>query len=270
MKKRKKIAIIGAGRIGQTLVAGILDANVAARSDLTVVTKHKETLAAVCRRFKVHGTLRSAEACKGADIVLISVKPQQMREVLAEIAPVITPKTLVITTVASAPTRAIEEALAKGVPVIRTMPNTPCLIRSGMVAITPGKSARKRDLELAEKIFGALGRTVIVDEKHMNAVTGLSGSGPAFMYIMIEALAEGGVKVGLPRDVATLLAAQTMRGSGAMVLETGQHPSMLKDAVTTPAGCTIDGICELEDGGIRVTLIKTVVKATQRAAELFA
>ena len=110
---------------------------------------------------------------------------------------------------------------------------------------------------------------MILDEKHMNAVTGLSGSGPAFMYIMVEALAEGGVKVGLPRDVATLLAAQTMMGAGSMVLETGEHPSLLKDAVTTPAGCTIDGILELEDGGLRVTLIKAVVKATQRAAELF-
>lgn len=270
MKKRKKIAILGAGKIGQTLVAGILDAKVASRQDLVVVTKHRETLRAVVEKFRVKGTLSSADACKTADVILIAVKPQQMRDLLAEIAPVVTSKKLVITTVASVPTRAIEEGLGAGVPVIRTMPNTPCLIRRGMIAITPGTHVKKTDLAMAETIFGALGRTVVLDEKHMNAVTGLSGSGPAFMYIVIEALAEGGVKVGLPRDVATLLAAQTMMGAGSMVLETGQHPSLLKDAVTTPAGCTIDGILELEDGGLRVTLIKTVVKATQRASELFA
>jgi pyrroline-5-carboxylate reductase len=189
--------------------------------------------------------------------------------VLADLGTAVTPKKLIITTVASVPTSFVESTLGDGIPVIRTMPNTPCLIRRGMVAIAPGRHVKKADLDIAEAIFGALGRTVVLDEKHMNAVTGLSGSGPAFMYIIVEALAEGGVKVGLPRDVATLLAAQTMMGAGSMVLETGEHPSLLKDAVTTPAGCTIDGILELEEGGLRVTLIKTVVKATQRAAELF-
>jgi pyrroline-5-carboxylate reductase len=269
MKSKKRIAVLGAGKIGQTLVAGILDAKVAAKSDVIVVTKHKQTLDGVTKKFGVRGTLSCAEACKFADVVLISVKPQSIREVLAEIDAVVTPQKLVITTVASVPTSFVESTLGAGMAVIRTMPNTPCLIRRGMVAIAPGKHVKKADLEVAEAIFGALGRTVILDEKHLNAVTGLSGSGPAFMYIIIEALAEGGVKVGLPRDVATLLAAQTMMGSGAMVLETGAHPSLLKDAVTTPAGCTIDGILELEEGGLRVTLIKTVVKATQRAAELF-
>jgi pyrroline-5-carboxylate reductase len=269
MKTRKKIAVLGAGKIGQTLVAGILEAKVAAQSDVVVVTKHQQTLDAVKKRFGVKGTLSCAEACEKADVVLISVKPQSIREVLAEIDAVVTRDKLVITTVASVPTTFVEGALGEGVPVIRTMPNTPCLIRRGMVAIAPGKHVKKPHLDLAEAVFGALGRTVVLDEKHLNAVTGLSGSGPAFMYIIVEALAEGGVKVGLPRDVATLLAAQTMMGSGAMVLETGEHPSLLKDAVTTPAGCTIDGILELEEGGLRVTLIKTVVKATQRAAELF-
>ena len=270
MSTRKKIAVLGAGKIGQTLVAGILDAKVAAKQDVMVVTKHKETLDQVKKRFQVKGTLSCADACAFADVVLIAVKPQSIREVLAAVDAVMTPRKLVITTVASVPTTAVEEALGAGIPVIRTMPNTPCLIRRGMTAIAPGRHVKKADLDVAEKIFGALGRTVVLDEKHMNAVTGLSGSGPAFMYIVVEALAEGGVKVGLPRNVATLLAAQTMMGAGAMVLETGEHPSLLKDAVTTPAGCTIDGILELEDGGLRVTLIKTVVKATQRAAELFA
>ena len=148
------------------------------------------------------------------------------------------------------------------------MPNTPALVKKGMTGIARGAHAEKQHLELARTIFDAVGRTVVVDEKHLDAITGLSASGPAFIYIVIESLAEGGVKVGLPRDLATELAAQTVLGSGAMVLETGEHPARLKDLVTTPAGCTIDGILELEDGGLRVTLIKAVVRATLRAKEL--
>jgi pyrroline-5-carboxylate reductase len=142
------------------------------------------------------------------------------------------------------------------------------MLGSGMTAICKGKFAQASDLELAKTLFDTVGRTVIVDEKHMDAVTGLSASGPAFIYIILESLAEAGVKVGLPRDLATLLAAQTTLGAAKMVLETGHHPAMLKDAVTTPAGCTIDGILELEEGKLRVTLIKAVVKAAQRAKEL--
>jgi pyrroline-5-carboxylate reductase len=148
------------------------------------------------------------------------------------------------------------------------MPNTPCLLKKGMTGIAAGKNASHEHLELAKFIFDAVGRTIVADERHMDAITGLSASGPAFIYIVIESLAEAGVKVGLPRDVATELAAQTVVGAGSMVLETSEHPAKLKDMVTTPAGCTIDGILELEEGGLRVTLIKAVVKATQRAKEL--
>ena len=148
------------------------------------------------------------------------------------------------------------------------MPNMPALIRQGMTGLAAGSSARPEHLQTALGIFRSIGRTVTVDEKHMDAVTALSASGPAFIYIVIESLAEAGVKVGLPRDLATELVAQTVLGSGAMVLETGEHPAKLKDLVTTPAGCTIDGILELEEGGLRVTLIKAVVRATGRAKEL--
>jgi pyrroline-5-carboxylate reductase len=148
------------------------------------------------------------------------------------------------------------------------MPNTPASVGCGMTAICRGAHAGPAEVEIARTMFDAVGRTVVVDEKNMDAVTGLSASGPAFAYIILESLAEAGVKVGLPRDVATLLAAQTMKGSASVVLETGDHPALLKDAVTTPAGCTIDGILELEEGKLRVTLIKAVVKATNRAGEL--
>jgi pyrroline-5-carboxylate reductase len=142
------------------------------------------------------------------------------------------------------------------------------MIGAGMTALCGGRFATPEHLALAERIFATVGRTVLVDEKHMDAVTGLSGSGPAFLYIVIEALAEAGVNVGLPRETATLLAAQTTYGAAGMVLETGSHPALLKDEVTTPAGCTVDGILELEEGGLRVTLIKAVKRATQRAREL--
>jgi pyrroline-5-carboxylate reductase len=154
------------------------------------------------------------------------------------------------------------------VAVARAMPNTPAAVGCGMTAICGGTHASPEHLEIARSMFDAVGRTIVLDEKHMDAVTGLSASGPAFAYIILESLAEAGVKVGLPRDVATLLAAQTMKGSASVVLETGDHPALLKDAVTTPAGCTIDGILELEEGKLRVTLIKAVVKATSRAGEL--
>jgi len=152
--------------------------------------------------------------------------------------------------------------------VVRAMPNTPCLIRHGMIAVARGQHATPDDLALAQTIFGSMGRTVVVDEKHMDAITGLSGSGPAYAYLIIEALSEGGVKLGLPRELSAELAAQTLLGASALVLQTGEHPAKLKDMVTTPAGCTIDGLLELEEGGLRVTLIKAVVRAAQRARQL--
>jgi len=169
---------------------------------------------------------------------------------------------------ASVSTAYMEDVLQGPIPVVRAMPNTPCVVGAGMTGLCKGNHATQAQLETARQFFDTVGRTVLVEEKHMDAVTGLSASGPAFVYIILESLAEAGVKVGLPRDVATLLSAQTLHGAARVALETGDHPAQLKDAVTTPAGCTIDGIMELEDGKLRVTLIKAVVKATERAKEL--
>jgi pyrroline-5-carboxylate reductase len=187
---------------------------------------------------------------------------------IAEIKSGLTPGKLLLSFAASVTTAAIEQASGIDLPVVRAMPNTPAMISAGVTALCAGRFCTAEQMAVAQRIFATVGRTVVVDEKHMDAVTGLSGSGPAFLYIIIEALAEAGVNVGLPRDVATLLAAQTTLGSARMVLETGYHPALLKDQVTTPAGCTVDGILELEEGGLRVTLIKAVKRATMRAKEL--
>ncbi|MEX0929805.1 MAG: pyrroline-5-carboxylate reductase, partial [Balneolales bacterium] len=162
----------------------------------------------------------------------------------------------------------IEQYFGKDIPVVRAMPNTPSQVGAGMTALTAGEFAQESHFQLSEDIFGSVGRTLRIDEKHFDAVTALSASGPAFIYVVIEALAEGGVKSGLPRDVAIELAAQMTLGAAKMVIDTGQHPAILKDHVTTPAGCTIDGLLKLEEGGLRVTLIKAVDEAAKRAKAL--
>jgi pyrroline-5-carboxylate reductase len=264
----KKLAVLGTGKLGGILLRAYLKQELFSPKRVTATVKHAEKASALAKELGVSVTTENAKAARGADIVLLGVKPQVVGDVLKEIAPELTEKTLVISVAASVPTSYIEQRLGGKVPVVRAMPNTPASVGCGMTGICRGVHAQTEHLETARAMFNAVGRTVVVDEKNMDAVTGLSASGPAFAYIILESLAEAGVKVGLPRDVATLLAAQTMKGAASVVLETGDHPALLKDAVTTPAGCTIDGIMELEEGKLRVTLIKAVVKATSRAGEL--
>jgi len=264
----KKLAVLGTGKLGGILLRAYLKQGLFSAKRVSATVKHGEKAAALKKELGVSVTTENRTAVQGADIVLLGVKPQVVSEVLKEIAPELTEKTLVISVAASVPTNYIEQHLGGKVPVVRVMPNTPATVGCGMTGICRGAHAGEEHLEMARAMFDAVGRTVVVDEKNMDAVTGLSASGPAFAYIILESLAEAGVKVGLPRDVATLLAAQTMKGAASVVLETGDHPALLKDAVTTPAGCIIDGILELEEGKLRVTLIKAVVKATSRAGEL--
>ena len=266
--KGKKLAVLGAGKLGETLISGMLDVGVIARDRIVATAKHAERLDALKNKYRIGVTTNNLKAVKGASIVLLAVKPQAVQELLEEIRGELTRDQVVISVVASVTTAFLERNLNAPIPVIRAMPNTPCLVRSGMTALCRGVYAEEQQLKEAQRMFDSVGRTLILDEKYMDAVTGLSASGPAFMYIIIESLAEAGVKVGLPRSVATELAAQMTLGSAKMVLETREHPALLKDIVTTPAGCTIDGILELEEGKLRVTLIKAVVKATQRASEL--
>ncbi len=264
----KRVAVLGAGKMGGILLKALLEKGMLAPKSTTATVQHKERARALSKQLGVSVGTDNLAAVKGADVVMICVKPQVVTDVIEEIRPNISAKQLLVSVAASVPTSQIEQAMASAVPVVRAMPNTPCSLGRGMTALCKGKFAEEKHLALASALFDVVGRTVVVDEKHMDAVTGLSASGPAYIYIILESLAEAGVKVGLPRDVATLLAAQTTLGAATVVLETGDHPALLKDAVTTPAGCTIDGIMELEEGKLRVTLIKAVVKAVQRAKEL--
>jgi pyrroline-5-carboxylate reductase len=264
----KGLAVLGAGKMGGILIEAFLKHGLIApeRVFATVRQTSSERRSVSSARITL-GTDNRA-AAKNADVILICLKPLAIGQVLEEISEELNDQKLVISIAAGVSTEYMEKRTGGNVPVLRTMPNTPSMVGEGITAISKGKHATARHLELAGKLFESVGKTVVVDEKHMDAITGLSGSGPAFLYIILEALAEGGVKMGLSRELATLLAAQTMLGAAKVVLETGHHPALLKDAVTTPAGCTIDGILELEDGKLRVTLIKAVVKASQRAKEL--
>jgi pyrroline-5-carboxylate reductase len=201
-------------------------------------------------------------------MVVLSVKPQILGKVLREVGAEIRPGSLVVSIAAGVDTEAIEAVVGEGVRVVRAMPNTPALVGAGATAISPGKHARDADLATAKAMFDAVGITVVLDEHHLDAVTGLSGSGPAYIFLILEALSDAGVKVGLSRRSAQQLAAQTVMGSAKMLLETDEHVGRLKDMVTSPGGTAIAGLHTLEEGGLRTTLINAVETATKRAREL--
>jgi pyrroline-5-carboxylate reductase len=263
-----RVAILGAGKMGGILLQAFLKNTLVDAENITATVGHKERAVALSAQYGVQVSTNNVEAAKGADVIVLGVKPWQVASLLAEIKPSLKPGTLLLSIAAGVKISEMEEAAGAKVAVIRAMPNTPAMLTAGMTAFCRGSQVTDAQMKIAERIFQTIGRAVVVEEKHMDAVTGLSGSGPAFFYIIIEAMAEGGVNMGLPRDVATLLASQTMFGSARMVLETGYHPAMLKDAVTTPAGSTVDGILALEEGGLRAALIQAVRKATLRAKEL--
>lgn len=264
----ERIAILGAGKIGECIIAGLLESRRLDPATLVATARHPERLAHLASRYRIGTSLSNRTAVRGASLVLLAVKPQAMEEVLRDIRPALRRGQMVLSIAASVGTGFIERRVPPGVPVVRAMPNTPCVVGKGMTVLSSGRHAGEAHLEAARRVFAPLGLCLTLDEKHMDAVTALSASGPAYLYVVIESLAEGGVKVGLPRDVATTLVAQMVLGSAAMVLQSGEHPAKLKDAVTTPAGCTIDGLLALEEGGLRVALIRAVVRATRRAGEL--
>lgn len=265
---RSVIGIIGAGKIGEAIISGLLSQKVKTRAQIIATARSGSRADYIHKNFKIRCTTDNIKLVNECGILILAVKPQIISSVLTEIAPHIKEGQLIISVAAGVTTFFIESYLGSKNPVIRAMPNLCCQVNAGMTVLSKGAHAEDSDADTALKLFEPVSKVIILEEKHLDSVTGLSGSGPAYIYIAIEALAEGGVKVGLPREVATLLAAQTALGAAQMVLKTHSHPALLKDMVTTPAGVTIDGIMELEEGKFRVTLIKAVIKGTERSKEL--
>ncbi|MCX7027351.1 MAG: pyrroline-5-carboxylate reductase [Spirochaetes bacterium] len=262
------LGIIGAGKIGEAILAGALAKGLYTPKEVILSVRselHRQDLE---RKYGIVATLDNKAVAENSPVILLAVKPKSIVEVLNSISGHLKPGTLLISTAAGVPIDLIEPCVPSFVGVVRTMPNLAVSVGEGMTALSRGRNVSDEGMSLTEGLFGAVGGVVTLDETHMDAVTGLSGSGPAYIYIVIESLADGGVKMGLPRDVAIHLAAQTVLGAAKTVLMTGEHPAKLKDQVTTPAGVTIDGILELEEGGLRVALIKAVVKATERSRQL--
>ncbi len=265
---RYKLGIIGAGKIGEAILAGSLAKGLLAPSDVILSVRTEQHRQNLEEKYHAATVLHNREVARQSEIILISVKPRTIFEVLQEIADIIPDESVVVSTAAGVTLESMQTRLTRKIALIRAMPNLGVSVCEGMTTLAPARFTEEDKVEKVKQLFESVGRAIVLDEQYMDAVTGLSGSGPAYVYLIIEALADGGVKMGLPREVSIELAAQTVLGAAKTVLVTGEHPAKLKDQVTTPAGSTIDGLMELEDGGLRVTLIKAVVKATERAHQL--
>ncbi len=267
MAINQMIAFIGGGNMAEALIKGLLSADVAKASRMLVTDPSPERREYL-KKYSIGIVESNREAVQEAGIVLLCVKPQVMDSVLGEIAAAADTTKLVISIAAGITISRIEKALIGNPRVIRVMPNTPALVLAGAAGLAAGTNAGPEDLAVATEIFNAVGRAVVVEEKLMDAVTGLSGSGPAYVFMIIDALSDAGVKAGLPRQLALELAAQTVYGSAKMVLETKEHPAKLRDMVTSPGGTTIEGLHALEKGKLRATLMNAVEAATARSKEL--
>ncbi|HXG17400.1 MAG TPA: pyrroline-5-carboxylate reductase [Calidithermus sp.] len=266
--KGKKVGFIGAGNMGEALVKGLTRASVVPPEMIWASDVRLERLRELDRQYGIQLAADNVELVRQVDVVILAVKPQIIASVLREIAPVLTRRKLLISLAAGVSTAALRGHLGKDARLIRVMPNTPALVLEGVTAIARADGLEAEDLEIASEIFSAVGRVVVLEEDLMDAVTGLSGSGPAYIALVIESLADGGVKMGLDRVTAMTLATQTVLGSAKLLLETGLHPGALKDMVSSPGGTSIAGIAALEEGGVRTTFIKAVERATQRSREL--
>jgi pyrroline-5-carboxylate reductase len=264
----RTIAFLGAGNMAEALIKGLLRAQSSAPADILATGRRPERLEELSKSYGIRVGTDNVEATRSSDVVVLSVKPQAMSKLLTQIAPAISPQKIVLSVAAGVPIAAIERKLGEGARIVRAMPNTPALVGACATALAGGEHATPEDLRVASEIFNAVGISTIVEENLLDAVTGLSGSGPAYIFLVIEALSDAGVKVGLPRHTAQKLAAQTVLGAARMVIETGVHPGFLKDQVTSPGGTAIAGLHTLEAGGLRTTLMDAVEAATRRAKEL--
>jgi len=266
--KSKRVGFLGAGNMGEAMIKGLTQAGLVPAASIGATDARADRLDQMTTQYGIRAFENNPALVAESDVIILAVKPQIMAPVLREIAAAVDGTKLIISLAAGVATRTLRAHLGKPARLIRVMPNTPALVLEGATAIARAEGLEAGDLEIAQALFGAVGRVVVLDEDHLDAVTGLSGSGPGYIAIVIEALADGGVKMGLDRATAMTLAAQTVLGSARLLLETGMHPGQLKDMVASPGGTTIAGIAALEDGGIRRTIISAVERATLRSREL--
>jgi pyrroline-5-carboxylate reductase len=261
----QRIAIIGGGRIGEALLSGLLSAG---WSDIVVTSRRAERVAELAERHGVDATTSNGDAVRGAAIVVIAVKPQDIGALLDDVGSVLSPEQTVISVAAAIPTARIEAKLADGVPVVRAMPNAPSTVHEGMAGIAPGTHAGDPQLAIAEDVLSHLGRVVRVPEQAMDAITAVSGSGPAYFALLAEAMIEAGILLGLSREISTTLVVQTMLGTAKQLRDEGMHPVELRESVTSPGGTTIAAIRELEQAGVRAAFLNAIQAAMTRAREL--
>jgi pyrroline-5-carboxylate reductase len=264
----RKIGFIGAGNMAEALIRGLLESKTVDAARITASDVMPARLDFMETTYRINTTTDNAELVSEADILVLAVKPQVAGQVLADIASHTNDTKLIISIVAGLTVATMRAALGSGPRIVRTVPNTPVFVGEGMVALATDGPARKEDYDAAAAIFQPVARIVTVEEKHMDAAIGVSGSGPAYGFLIIEALSDGGVKMGLPRPIALELAAQTLLGAAKMCLESGKHPGELKDMVTSPGGTTIAALHKLEAAGVRSGLMDAVEAATRRSAEL--
>jgi pyrroline-5-carboxylate reductase len=266
--KGKTVGFVGAGNMAEALIKGLLEASLVAPDAIHAADVRAERLGQLDRQYGIRSAASNQELVGRADVIVLAVKPQIITPVLQEIRGALTRQKLMISVAAGVSTARLRENLQGEPRLIRVMPNTPALVLEGVTAIAKARGLEAGDLETAEEIFNAVGKVVVLDEELMDAVTGLSGSGPAYVAVVIESLADGGVKMGLDRITAMTLATQTVLGAARLLAQTGLHPGALKDMVSSPGGTSIAGIAALEEGGIRTTFIKAVERATVRSREL--
>ncbi len=269
MLNDKKISIIGTGNMGEALVSGLISSGSSNPENIICSDVRENKLETVNKKYGILTTTNNIEAIKASEIVIYSIKPQIMASVLRETASCLDMSKLIISIAAGVPLAAIESCLGKDLRLIRVMPNICTFVKEGATAIAAGKNALKDDIDLAMAIFDSVGKSIFIEENIlMDAITGLSGSGPAYIFIIVDALADAGVKMGLSRRDSQFLATQTALGAAKLLMETKEHPGSLKDKVTSPGGTAIAGIHTLEKGGLRTTLINAVEAATKRSQEL--
>jgi pyrroline-5-carboxylate reductase len=263
-----RICVLGAGKAGEALIAGLLSAGWVKPTDIVATARHQERLDELAERYGIPTTLANAEAVEGAEVVVIAVKPQDIEALLADVGPAVKESQMVLSIAAAIPTALVERHLGDGVPVVRAMPNTPVTVHEGMAGICAGAHAGEDELALAEEVLGSVGRSVRVDEAYMDAVTAVSGSGPAYFALLAESMIEAGILLGLSREIATDLVVQTMLGTAKLLRDEKMHPVELREMVTSPGGTTISAIRELEQAGVRAAFLNAIQAAMKRSREL--